>query len=281
MKDDSCSSKTRRKTLRRLLRSMVKESNEKVLESIYAEETIDFILDLLSDEEIDEESKIESIEGFFELNLNPETDPSNQSLSDWIKESVKSLMRSIEEINSTEDKNDEPDSDSDEAVAETLTNEDQPGQPQDRLRTTIDLDRRTKESIIKNYGFVPDDDQIQPQHHQQQQQQGRNPSDQNSLGTGQDEEVSRELLDQQLKMLDLKKKQRKKLESRMNNDPLLMPNLNSALVDHQNRLKKEQLSSKAKAKADKDKADLIKQRENQLKKKMDARAKATKLERKA
>lgn len=43
-------------------------------------------------------------------------------------------------------------------------------------------------------------------------------------------------------------------------DPLLRPNLNAAVVDYEAKLRREEAASKAKAKSDKDKADLNKQR---------------------
>lgn len=130
-----------------------------------------------------------------------------------------------------------------------------------------------KKAIINNYGKIEED---MPS----QKSQGLD----RPLADDVEDEVSKDLLNEELKLLDMKKRQRKKVESKKytNTDELLLrPNLNAKIVEHEEKLKKQELSSKARAKMEKDKADLNKQKENQLKKKMDARAKAKKLERRA
>lgn len=272
------------------------------------ESTVQYISSLLSDLEISKDEKQETIQGILELHLDSSnqllTSPSNgigcsKNCSSSIvesdstpnppknlEESVKELIDRVDLYHSNQSDNyEEFDSDSTSSSRRsTGTSSTSSSVSPEKLRK-LDEEEKLKEierkkAIVDNYGKIEVDQSSISKI-------DRHPSSSVAITQSVDqeaEEVPKDLLDQELKLLDMKKRQRKKIESKKYTNPddlLLRPNLNSKLIEHENKLKKIELSLKNRAKIEKDKADLIKQKESQLKKKLEARSKAKKLERRA
>ncbi|KAG0141346.1 hypothetical protein CROQUDRAFT_295376 [Cronartium quercuum f. sp. fusiforme G11] len=219
--------------------------------------TLDYISELLQDDQVDQDEKTETIRGIIELELDnqrPSVPFQNSRSSDSIDQCIEEILKlSSEPITSL-----------DESDNETR----HPLPPTEPTPPTSHHDQNPKKAILAAYGKV-EDEQANPQ---------LKPT---AKELKELEESQRNMLDQQLKLLDLKSKTRKKAEAKMGGDPLLRPNLNAALVDHEAKLRREEAATKARAKSEKDKADLSNQRAAQVKKKADARARASKGERKA
>ncbi|KNE97871.1 hypothetical protein PSTG_08894 [Puccinia striiformis f. sp. tritici PST-78] len=257
------------------------------------ESTIEYVVDLLSDLEITKEEKQETIQGILELHLDPSSQPpslqadvgstsgdhtskTDETLPKTIEESVKDLIERADEYltNPTEEG-----SDVEATSSQSRTSSRRSSISSTRMREIQEEERiketERKKALLDNYGKVEVD-------------QSSNSLQKDKTGDRVDgdevEEVPTDLLDQELKLLDMKKRQRKKAESKKYTHPdeiLLRPNLNTKIVEHEQKLKKQELSLKNQMKVEKDKADLNKQKENQLKKKAEARSKAKKLERRA
>ncbi|WAQ85979.1 hypothetical protein PtA15_6A609 [Puccinia triticina] len=266
------------------------------------ESTIEYIVDLLSDPEIAKEEKQETIQGILELHLDPSSQqqpvddlhqstgsstshPSktddDRSTPNTIEESVKDLIERADTYLSTRA---EEGSEAETTTSSRSSSRSRGSSISSTRKREIEEEERIKaierkKAIVDNYGKVEVD--------QASILQSEKPSHNNKAKASDPDEIDQErldLLDQELKLLDMKKRQRKKVESKKYTNPdeiLLRPNLNTKIVEHEEKIKKQELSMKSRMKIEKDKADLNKQKENQLKKKMEARAKAKKLERRA
>lgn len=280
------------KFLAKAIRAVI-QSFEGQLDSLSSDEsTIEYVADLLADRDITADEKQETIQGILELHL---CDPSSRSTGDGpgtdesklpktIEESVKDLIHQADVYMSERaGAGEESDSTSRSGSGKSTGS----GSSSTRKREMEEEeDERRKEmarrkALVNVYGKVQTDEASSSssttlKQNLRQKLIAADPDD--------EEGIDKHLLDQELKLLDMKKRQRKKAESKKYSNPdelLLRPNLNTKIVEHEEKLKKQELSSKARLKMEKDRADLNKQKENQLKKKMDARAKAKKLERRA
>lgn len=306
--------------LNRSIRSVIQSFHGQLDSLLTDEATIEYISDLLSDLQISHEEKQETIQGIFELHLDPSPEQSSSidekvtSASNSIKpddydsNTPKTIQQYVQDLieqvhsylssstgNSEEEesntstlsssaaaysRNLKPPSANKLAELEKNANKikKQSEMEGDGIEEQDKIEEELKKAIVNQYGEVEIDEPKLTTS-------GKLKElglliDENSS----EDEVPKDLLDQELKLLDMKKRQRKKIESKkyVNNDDLLLrPNLNSKLVDHESKLKKQELSEKHKLKKIKDKADLTKQKENQEKKKTEAKLKARKLERRA
>ncbi|KAH9816905.1 hypothetical protein DFH28DRAFT_927099 [Melampsora americana] len=223
------------------------------------ETSLDYISHLIQDSSIPKDEKIETINGILEL----QSDQDHPSL---LTEPIENVLRIASDYLNDPTQFEEEEEEEEETanqLEKSFTNH-------SKESNSFKLDESQKRAIIANYGKVEDEPDLNQKI--------------NSLNSKQLQEIKEAeslRLAEEVKLLGLKSKSRKKAESKLGGDPLLRPNLNSAVVDYEIKLKREEAAKKAKAKTEKDKADLIKQREMQVKKKLDARARAAKGERKA
>ncbi|KAH9817053.1 hypothetical protein DFH28DRAFT_1124451 [Melampsora americana] len=218
------------------------------------ETSLDYISHLIQDSSIPKDEKIETINGILQL----QSDQAHPSL---LTEPIENVLRIASDYLNDPTQFEEEEEPTNQ-LEKSFTHH--PNQS-----NSFKLDESQKRAIIANYGKVEDEPDL---------------NQSNSLNSKQLQEIKEAeslRLAEEVKLLGLKSKSRKKAESKLGGDPLLRPNLNSAVVDYESKLKREEAAKKAKAKTEKDKADLIKQREMQVKKKLDARARAAKGERKA
>ncbi|MBW0515931.1 hypothetical protein O181_055646 [Austropuccinia psidii MF-1] len=269
--------------LKKSLKSLI-ESFKGHLDSLLADEsTSDYILDLLSQSEISDDEKQETIQGILELHHDSSKSQDDQAGSTYnerpskipnIQESVSQFIKTANDYLSNPNRSSHSTASSPPNSPSLSTQDRKNFQKSTEDQDEDILEKLRRKTLISTYGHVAEPEipstSVAPD------------KPYNDLNSADDpNQPSKEFLDEQLKLLSLKKKQRKKIESKRLDDPLLRPNLNSALVDHENKLRREEAAAKAKAKVEKNKADLIKQRETQLKKKAEARAKSAKLERRA
>ncbi|KAA1101280.1 hypothetical protein PGT21_015457 [Puccinia graminis f. sp. tritici] len=288
-----------KKFLNKAIRSVIQSFDGQLNSLSTDESTIEYVVDLLSDLKISSEEKQETIQGILELHLDPSSTlqvdestgttshPStktdeNRAAPKTIEEAVKEL---IDEADTYLSKGAEEEDSEAETASSSSSRSNSRGSSisSTRIRKNEEEERlkeiERKKAIVNNYGKVEVD-------HQPSSLLQKDNSAQKGKASDPDEpdEVPVDLLDQELKLLDMKKRQRKKVESKKytNTDELLLrPNLNTKIVEHEEKLKKQELSNKNRMKMEKDKADLNKQKADQLKKKMEARSKAKKLERRA
>ncbi|PLW27273.1 hypothetical protein PCANC_24817 [Puccinia coronata f. sp. avenae] len=284
------------KFLAKAIRAVI-QSFEGQLDSLSSDEsTIEYVADLLADRDITADEKQETIQGILELHL---CDPSSRSTGDGpgtdesklpktIEESVEDLIHQAdlymseragagEESDSTSRSGSGKSTGSGSSSTRKREMEEEEEEEEDERRKEM----ARRKALVNVYGKVQTEEASSSSSTTLKQN-----LRQKSIAADPDDEegIDKHLLDQELKLLDMKKPQRKKAESKKYSNPdelLLRPNLNTKIVEHEEKLKKQELSSKARLKMEKDRADLNKQKENQLKKKMDARAKAKKLERRA